>query len=94
MDYSIIMQFIKPELVILIPVLYAIGAAIKASPVASEYIPIILGAAGVILAMLYVMGTSDIDGSIANSIFVGVTQGILLAGASVYTHQIFKQFKD
>ncbi len=81
-------QFIKPEIVILIPVLYFIGAALKRSSVKDNYIPAILGGAGILLSALYVCGTESFT---VLSIFTAVTQGILCAGASVYVNQIIKQ---
>ena len=54
MDYQ---EFIKPELLILIPVLLFVGAAIKRSKIKDALIPIILGAVGVFFAGLYVFAT-------------------------------------
>lgn len=92
MDFN---EFIKPELLVLIPVLYFVGIAIKNSEIKSKWIPLILGGIGIALSTLYVFGTSDVDG--ANStliaIFTAITQGILCAGASVYVNQIVKQAK-
>ena len=49
MDY--LTDYIKPELLILIPVLYLIGMGLKKSQsVADRKIPLILGACGVLLA--------------------------------------------
>ena len=38
-----VMNFIKPELLILVPVLYTVGLGIKKSKVSDNYIPLILG---------------------------------------------------
>lgn len=88
-----IMSYVKPELLILVPVLYFIGAALKRSAVPDKWIPLSLGAAGVILAVLYVLATSPLDGwqSGAMAAFVALTQGILAAGLSVYVNQVAKQ---
>lgn len=88
-------DFVKPELLILIPVLYLVGTAVKKSALKDKYIPAILGAAAVILAGLYVFATTDISGGkdAIMGIFVAITQGILTAGASVYANQIYKQIK-
>jgi len=89
-----ILEFIKPELIILIAVLYIVGIAIKKSSIKDKYIPTLIGVVGMLLAIIYVLATSLIstyqDGLMA--IFVGITQGILCAGCSVYANQIFKQF--
>lgn len=95
MDY--ISQFIKPELLILIPVLYILGAGAKKSQsIADNRIPLLLGAGGVLLAVVYVMAACEFTGwqSGLMAVFTAVTQGILCAGASVYVNQIIKQAGD
>lgn len=89
------LQYIKPELLILIPVLFLIGIAIKKSTIKDTLIPLILGVIGVLLSGLYVFATSEIQGAqaVATAIFTAFTQGVLVAGASVYTDQIIKQAK-
>lgn len=83
-------DYIYPELMILIPVLYLIGVALKKSNViADKRIPLTLGVIGVLLSMLYFMlGNVECSGS---SIFAAITQGVLCAGASTYANQIYKQ---
>lgn len=90
-----ILQFIKPELLILIPVLYLIGIGIKKSKVADKWIPLILGGLAVLLACLYVFALEPIESAqvFFTALFTGITQGILCAGASVYINQITKQAK-
>ena len=89
------LQYIKPELLILIPVLFLIGIAIKKSTIKDTLIPLILGVIGVLLSGLYVFATSEIQGAQAGAtaLFTAITQGVLVAGASVYTDQIIKQAK-
>lgn len=86
-------NFIKPELLILIPVLLFIGAAIKKSSIKDALIPLILGAVGVFFAGVYVFATVTVEGAqdVATAIFTAFTQGVLCAGASVYANQIYKQ---
>ena len=94
MDIALIMEFIKPEVLVLIPVLYLIGAGLKAWDTFSDrYIPITLGCAGIVLALLYLAAVSELRGwpEIAAFLFAGVTQGILAAGGSVYANQVYKQ---
>jgi 1,4-dihydroxy-2-naphthoate octaprenyltransferase len=84
-------DYIKPELLILIPVLYILGCIIKDSAtVQNRFIPAILGAVGVFLALLYVAGSTGIS---VTGIFTAITQGILIAGAAVYTNEIIAQFR-
>lgn len=82
-------NYIKPELLILVPVLFFAGSIIKnTQAVPDKYIPAILGLAGIALSLLYVITT---DGASGVGIFTAITQGILVAGTSVYTHQLIKQ---
>ena len=80
-------EYVKPELLILVPVLYLIGIALKKFNKLDKYIPIILGACGILISMLYVNNFS------MQGLFSSITQGILCAGASVYSNQIWKQIK-
>lgn len=94
-EYEMLMNFIKPELIILIPVLYLVGMAIKKSHIKDKYIPRVLGITAIVLSLLFVIATTPI-GSVQEaimSIFLGITQGILCAGASVYFDQLVKQKK-
>lgn len=87
-------DYIKPELLILVPVLYCVGLAFKKSAVvADKFIPLLLGACGVVLSVLYVLSTSDVTGwqAALSGVFVALTQGVLCAGASVYVNQVIKQ---
>lgn len=90
MNYN---EFIKPELLILIPVLYFIGIAIKKSNLQDKFIPFILGALGVLLSGVYLFAIEKISGTqaVATAIFTAFTQGVLVAAASVYTNQLIKQ---
>ena len=88
-------DYIKTELLILIPVLYFIGVGLKKSKMPNKWIPIMLGAISVILAALWVFSTTEIEGGkeLAMAFFTSLTQGILTAGTSVYMNQLFVQAK-
>ena len=89
-----ITNYIQPELLILIPVLYFIGIGVKkTSLIADKLIPLVLGAAGIVLATIYVLAVNDVSGwqQVMTAIFTAITQGILCAGASVFCNQIYKQ---
>jgi len=90
MDTEVFKEFIKPEMLILIPVLYAIGTFLKSTLlIKDKFIPLFLGVLGIILAVVWVLATESMatmqDGLMAA--FVAITQGILCAGASVYINQ-------
>lgn len=92
MDYQ---NYIKSELLILVPVLYIVGLGLKKSKIPDKWIPFILGITGIVLSVVWVIATTDIFGvqEIAWAIFTAVTQGILVAGASVYANQLYIQAK-
>lgn len=89
-----IMNYVKPELIVVAVVLYFVGAGLKKSEaVADKYIPIILGAVGVVLCAIWVLATCPIDTgqNVAMAVFTAIVQGILVAGLSTYVNQIIKQ---
>lgn len=91
--YEMLKESIKPELLVLIPVLYLIGMALKNSSVSDKHIPWILGVTSVFLSLLSIVSTSLFNGwqEALMAVFSGFTQGVLCAGASVYINQIVKQ---
>lgn len=82
-------EFIKPELLILIPILYVVGIGLKKSKLSDTLIPLILGGIAIFMSTAWVIATSDISTlkDVAYVLFVSVTQGILSAGASVYVNE-------
>ena len=91
MDYT---NYIKPELLVLIPVLFFIGYCLKTSAaVKDKLIPALLAAVGVVLAAVYVLATTNIaepqDG--AQAVFTAIVQGFLCAAGAVFGDQIVKQ---
>lgn len=90
MDYQ---NFISPELLVLVPVLYGAGRVIKDSACPDKWIPAILTGVSIAFTTLYVFSANAIDGAqqIAQAIFTALTQGILTASASVYTNEMLKQ---
>lgn len=91
--YEMLKELIKPELFVLIPVLYLFGMALKKSQMADKHIPWLLGLLSVVLSFLYIVATATINGwqEAIMVVFSGLTQGILCAGASVYVNQLIKQ---
>ena len=88
-------NYIKTELIILIPVLYFIGIGLKKSKLPDKWIPISLGIFAVVLSATWVIATVEISGlqELASAIFTAVTQGVLVASASVYANQLYVQAK-
>ena len=89
-----IMNYVKPELVVVAIVLYFVGMAVKQSEtVADKYIPSILGIAGIVICGIYVFASCSLGTGqdIAMALFTAIVQGILVAGLSNYVNQLIKQ---
>ncbi len=91
MDFQ---EYIKVELVILIPVLYLIGIGLKKSKLPDRWIPAVLGITSVVLSAIWVMANVNIYTvqDFFAALFTAMTQGVLLAGASVWMNQLYKQY--
>ena len=80
MDFT---EYIKPELLILIPVLYVIGMAVKKTAlIADKLIPLVVGAIGILLSVIYVLATTALGspqalGALASGIVAAVLTQIL-----------------
>lgn len=84
-----IQDYIRPELLVLIPVLYIVGMILKnTEKVNDKFIPCILGALGIVLSAIYCIA---MDGFTMMVSFTSVTQGILVTGAAVFVNQLFVQ---
>lgn len=93
---ELLKSYIKPELWVLIPVLYFIGRFIKKTPLENWKIPFILGVIGILLSALYVGSTCEVgtwQESLA-AIFTAITQGVLVSGGAVYLANIIKQGRE
>lgn len=94
MEYQ---EYIKSELLVLVPVLYIIGLGLKKSKLNDKWIPLALGITSITLSAVWVIATSQITNvqEVAAALFTSITQGILAAGASVYVNQLYVQaYKD
>ena len=89
-----IMNYVKPELIVVTVVLYLIGMGLKqAQALKDKYIPLILGGIGIALCAIWVLATCPLDSgqNIAMAVFTAIIQGILVAGLSTYVNQLIKQ---
>nr|DAS81867.1 MAG TPA: holin [Caudoviricetes sp.] len=89
-----ILNYVKPELLVLTVVLYFVGVFIKKTEgIKDKYIPAILGITGIVICAVYVFATCSCSNpqEIAMAVFTAVTQGILVAGLSTYVNQLIKQ---
>jgi hypothetical protein len=84
-------DFIKPELLLLIPILMGIASQLKAMPKVPDYvIPVVVDILGILFAGLYIAATAT-DANLAMSLFTGMTQGLLCSLAAIGLHQTIKQ---
>lgn len=91
---ELLMNYVKPELVIVAIVLYFIGIWIKGSEsIADKWIPLILGITGIAICAIWVMATTPIGSgqALLMAIFTAIIQGILVAALSTYVNQLIKQ---
>ena len=92
MDFK---EFIKPELLLLIPICYALGIWFKGiEGIKNWLIPFILSGISIACCFLYLLASElpEIKGNlIAAYIFTSLTQGILCAAAAVFAANIVKQ---
>lgn len=89
-----IMNYVKPELVIVAIVLYFLGMWFKqAAFVKDKYIPLVLGIIGIFVCGIWVMANASFATAqdIALAIFTAIVQGIMVAGLSTYVNQLIKQ---
>lgn len=89
-----IMNYVKPELIVVAIVLYFIGMWLKqAAFIKDKYIPLVLGIVGIFVCGIWVMATASFTTGqdIALAVFTAIVQGILVSGLSTYVNQIFKQ---
>lgn len=90
-------DFLQAELLVLVPVLYFIGKTLRFSGVSEKKIPLLLCLVGTLLSSLDIFSicaSKNVE-IILMALYATLTQGILVAGISVYMDLIpFKIFKD
>ena len=89
-----LMNYVKPELLIVAVVLYFLGMWLKqANFIKDKLIPLTLGGIGIVICGIWVCATSQFatPQDFAMAIFASLTQGILVAGVSTYVNQLIKQ---
>lgn len=88
MDFTEFASYLVEKMLVLVPVLYIIGMAIKNTPKVSNWlIPWILLGLGVLgaLAIGLTSGMNMVD---------AILQGILAAGVTVFANQLIKQTQN
>jgi hypothetical protein len=90
MDLNLALQFIRPELLIVVVACYVLGLFLKSSKMSDWLIPYILLGFAIVLTILYtavVLG----EGFTAKVLIVGLIQGLIGAALAVYGNQLIKQ---
>ena len=86
-------QWIRPELLVLVPVLHFAGRGLAQTPLPRRWASLALGAMGVGLALLYLLAEaparSGAEAAMAG--FAAVTQGILCAGCSALAGRLLRR---
>lgn len=93
---ELLMNYIKPELIIVAIALYFIGVWIKGTEyIKDKWIPVILGIVSIIICAIWVLATTPIGSgqALLMAIFTAIIQGILVAALSTYVNQLIKQAK-
>ncbi len=88
-----ITDYIKPELIVVAAALYFLDMGIRKSGVVKEkLVPLIIGVSGIAICALYVFATCQCAGAagVAMAAFTSVTQGLIVAGVSIFAKQIIK----
>lgn len=81
---NILQEFLIEKALILVPVLWVIGAILKNTPAIKDWlIPYILLICGIVGGLVLVGFNAD-----------GVVQGIVASGVAVLGHQLLKQYTD
>ncbi len=77
MNPEIILDYIDPQLVILVPMLWGIGMAVKKSSIENRFIPAVLLVCAWAVVTLHLMSTKPVldSRSVSAVIFAAVTQG-------------------
>ena len=91
-----LMDYVKPELIVVSVALYFIGMWLKqAAFIKNKYIPLIIGVIAVLLCSIWVLATCTLSTGqdVALAVFTAIVQGILVAGLSTYVNQFIKQMK-
>ena len=91
-----IMNYVKPELIVVAIALYFLGLWLKqAAFIKDKYIPLVLGIVGIFVCGIWVMATATFatGQDIALAVFTAIVQGVLVAGLSTYVNQFIKQLR-
>lgn len=81
-------NYIKPELLLVAVICYVIGMILKKTSFKDNYIPLVVGLAGIVICIIY---CGFVEGWSFDGTVTGAVQGLLCAAASTYINQVIKQ---
>lgn len=91
MDWNVIVEFVRPELLILIAVCYCLGLFLKGIPKCPDWIiPISILGFSIIVAPLYLAVVVENTFTWA-ILLLGIFYGIICAAIAVFGNQVVKQ---
>lgn len=92
---ALINEYIRSELLIIVPVLYIIAKNLDSSSISKRWIPIILMLISVVLAGIYTFSTVDISTvrNVLMALFSTFVQGVLLSGTTVFSGLLANSMK-
>mgnify|MGYP003292721699 CR=1 FL=1 len=87
--------YINTALNLLIPVIYIVGIVLKKSKIKNKYIPMTLGVFSISMCLIWYLSVSECRAfsDFMSIMFNSISQGVLIAGASVYANQLYIQGK-
>ena len=96
---ALLNQYVRSELLVVVPVLYVIAKMLNSSNVPNTKIPPILLVISIVLAGLYTFAVMPVDSlhKVLMATFSTLIQGILLSGSAVFSGilgQMMKMKKD
>jgi hypothetical protein len=90
MDLNMVLQFVRPELLIVLVACYVLGLFLKQSTIKDWLIPFIILAFAIVLTILYIAVVLG-EGLSGKVIIVGFIQGLITAALAVFGNQLIKQ---
>ena len=80
MNIEMIQEFIDPQLLIVVPMLWGVGMAVKKSTIENRFIPAVLLVCSCLVVTLHLMGTNTVAGSqaVAACMFAAASQGSVI----------------
>jgi len=92
MDWNVIIEFIRPELFLLVAFLWCIGLFLKKAPwfTADWMIPFVLLGISIVITIVYMAIVAG-QGFTAVVIVTGIIQAVLIAALAVFGNELIKQ---